>query len=325
MSTSRRESTHVSSPTTCGAFIAIGLPAAVFRTPPVSQPTSDIWTRRFIPDRLTPLPFTPVWSQLRPHEQLRYNQLHGLYYHEQIIFFEQGLIVPLLRAAQPRIHDRELRDSIDEFIAEEHAHSAAFHRLLSELRPEWYKISRRHFITVNPLAGTVFATMVRYPQVFPFLIWLVQLLEERTMFASRLYLTQEEIFPANIVAIQRWHLADEADHVRWDAALIAQFWAGAPTWLRRLNAHLLDRMLAEFIALPRRAALRVIDALAKDIPNLSVPPTQLKTALKALARRDDFRAAVFGRDAVPRTWKQASHAPDLHGFVNSWLAHEHAP
>ncbi len=49
----------------------------------------NAWQKRFIPERLTPLPFTPAWSALNPAEQLRYNQLHGLFFHEQIIFFEQ--------------------------------------------------------------------------------------------------------------------------------------------------------------------------------------------------------------------------------------------
>ncbi len=280
---------------------------------------------RFIPDRLTPLPFTPVWRELRPHEQLRYNQLHGLYGLEQIIFFEQALIVPLLRALQPIVSDDRLRQSLDVFAAEENAHSAGFHRILRELRPAWYGEGWRHFVHTGAVADAIFGAAVRRPQIFPALLWLVQLLEERTMFASRLILADETAYPATIVTAHRQHLADEAGHVQWDAALIAELWPRTPSWLRRLNDRILDWMLSEFIALPRRAALRVIDALAAELPDLSVPPARLKSALRALARREDFRAQVFGRDSVPRTWKQASTAPDLPCLVNRWLAHEHAP
>jgi hypothetical protein len=167
--------------------------------------------------------------------------------------------------------------------------------------------------------------MLRRPQWFPCFLWLVQLLEERTMFASRLYLSEPDAYPADILALHRQHLTDEADHVRWDTALIAQFWSHASPGIRRFNARLLDWMLGQFIAVPRRAALRVIDALAAEFPELSVSPQRLKAELRALAQRPDFRGAVFGRDAVPRTWKQASTAPDLHPFVETWLAHEHAP
>ncbi len=46
---------------------------------------SAAWQLPFIPERLTPLRLTPAWTQLRPEERLRYNQLQGLYFHEQII------------------------------------------------------------------------------------------------------------------------------------------------------------------------------------------------------------------------------------------------
>ncbi len=281
------------------------------------------WQRPFIPERLTPLPFTAVWHELQPAEQLRYNQLHGLYYHEQIIFFEQTMIVPLLRAAHPHVADVALRASLDTFIAEENTHSQRFHTLLADLRPEWYARDWRHFVAAGAVGKAGLAAMVRHPRVFPFLIWLVQLLEERTMFASRLYLLDAALFPQAIIGVQRQHLADEAGHVQWDQALIKQFWGETPAWLRRINTHLLNGMLSQYIALPRRAALRVIDALANDLPALSVPPARLKTALRSLAHQADFRSVVFGRDAVPRTWRQASMAPDLGAFVNTWLTHEH--
>jgi hypothetical protein len=290
-------------------------------------PLSDThaWQLRFIPDRLTPLPFTPVWARLRPVEQLRYNQLHGLYGLEQIIFFEQALIVPLLHAVQPIVADRTLRRSLDAFIAEEHAHSAAFHGILRALRPEWYAKDWKHFVRTGPAVAAIFSTIVRCPRLFPGLLWLVQLLEERTMFASRLFLADEASYPVAIVTAHQQHLADEAGHVHWDAALIAERWPATPAWLRRLNDRSLNWVLDEYIALPRRAALRVIDALADDLPDLSVPPIDLKNALRELACREDFRRQVFGRDSVPRTWKQASTAPDLPCLVQRWLSHEHAP
>jgi hypothetical protein len=285
--------------------------------------TSPEWTMPFIPEQLTPLRLTPSWRQLSPEEQLRYNQLQGLYFHEQIIYFEQAIIIPLLRAVGPLVIAPSLRASLIKFEEEENRHSSAFHALLKLLRPEWYRDSWQHFVKVGPVAETILSSLLRHPRQFPFLLWLVQLLEERTMFASRLYLAEADTFPSAIVCAQRRHLADEADHVQWDIALIHQLWPSTPSWLRRLNVRLLDWMVGEFIAVPRRAALRVIDALADDIPHLSVPPATLKAQLRALAANPDFRAAVFGRDAVPRTFKQAASSPDFAPFVTRWLAHEH--
>jgi hypothetical protein len=293
--------------------------------PVVESPAADAWQQRFIPDRLTPLRLTPAWEQLRPEERLRYNQLHGLYFHEQIIFFEQRIIVPLMRALQPHVADPELRRALDTFIAEEMTHSAGFHRWLRSVRPAWYAHDWRHFIRFGAIGDAALAAMIKRPRLFPCFLWLVQMLEERTMFASRLFLAEENTFSEALLALHRQHLTDEADHVRWDAALIAQFWTGAPSWLRRLNARLLHWMLGEFIAVPRRAAVSVIDALAAEIPNLTVPAAELKAQLRSLAQREDFRRAVFGRDAVPRTCKQASTAPDLRIVVENWLAHEHTP
>jgi hypothetical protein len=290
---------------------------------PPSPPRSAAWQLPFVPERLTPLRFTPAWAALRPSERLHYNQLQGLYFHEQIIYFEQAIIVPMLRAARPLVADPKLRDSLVTFEAEENTHSAGFHDLLRTLRPEWYAHTWRHFVQVGPVGDAVLAGLLRHPRQFPFLIWLVQLLEERTMYASRLYLAEADAFPAAIVAAQRQHLVDEANHVQWDIALINQLWPTTPGWLRRLNVRLLDWMVGEFIAVPRRAALRVIDALAADLPDLSVPAATLKTQLRTLAASEQFRARVFGRDAVPRTWKQASTAADLGPFVNRWLSHDH--
>lgn len=284
-----------------------------------------VWSRRFIPDRLTPLPFTPVWVELAPADQLRYNQLHGLYFHEQIIFFEQRIIVPLMRALQPSVCDAGLRQALDIFIAEEMTHSAQFHQWLRTVQPAWYAHDWQHFIRFGRVGAAVLAALVARPRLFPCFLWLAQMLEERTMFASRLFLADEPAFPDAILALHRQHLSDEADHVRWDTALLAQFWNDAPSWIRRLNARLLDWMLGEFIAVPRRAALGVIDALAAERPNLSVSPARLKAELRALARREDFRGAVFARDAVPRTSKQAATAPDFGSIAENWLSHEHAP
>jgi len=286
------------------------------------DPAAD-WRRPFVPWRLLPLPHVPEWRLLTEAEQLRYNQLHGLYFHEQIIFFEQEIIVPLLRAARPHTRDPVLRASLETFEAEENAHSAAFHDVLRRLRPEWYARDWRHFVRLPPAARPLLAAMLRRPRRFPFLVWLVQLLEERTMFASRLYLDEAGAFPAFLLDVQRRHLMDEADHVQWDIALLQDFWPATPPWLRRLNVRLLDWMLAEFIAVPRRAALRVIDALQTDLPSLSVPARVLKAGLVRLAADPAFRGAVFGRDAVPRTWKQASADAHLRSFAARWLSHEH--
>jgi len=193
------------------------------------------WQKPFLPEKLTPLRLTPSWTKFSTAERLRYNQLQGLYFHEQIIFFEQQMIVPLINAARGLVTDPLLRASLTTFVAEEDKHSAQFHAVLRELRPEWYAQDWRHFVKVGRIASGVLSGMIQHPRQFPFLFWLVQLLEERTMFASRLYLAESDLFPTQIVAAQRQHLIDEADHVQWDIQLLNELWPKTPEWLRRLN------------------------------------------------------------------------------------------
>ena len=54
------------------------------------------FSRRFIPDRLTPLYHTPVYAQLSDAQRLRYNQLHASYFNEQTIFFESAMAQHIL-------------------------------------------------------------------------------------------------------------------------------------------------------------------------------------------------------------------------------------
>jgi hypothetical protein len=279
---------------------------------PENPPSPGAWGLRFVPERLTPLPFTGAWARLRPHEQLRYNQLHGLYGIEQIIFFEQKLIIPLLAAARANVRDPALLGALDTFVAEEQRHSAAFHGMLRDLRPEWYCDGWQHFVRLGPMGGGALAAMANHPRQFPFLFWLVQLLEERTMFASRLYLDEADQFPSPLVALHRMHIADEADHLRWDMALISHFWEGAPGWKRRVNARLLDWVLGEFVAVPRRAAMRVVDALAADIPDLSVPPAALKAE-----QVPGFEQGIQGKRVRPRFG--AAHLEAGLGHSRLWL------
>jgi hypothetical protein len=45
----------------------------------------------YVPEELTPLFFTPSYASLTNEQRVSYNRLHGLYFLEQTIFFEQFL------------------------------------------------------------------------------------------------------------------------------------------------------------------------------------------------------------------------------------------
>src|SRR3954467_11462286 len=55
-------------------------------------------TRLFIAEEFTPLFHTPEYGDLADAVRLRYNQLHALYFNEQVAFFEQEMLSPALLA-----------------------------------------------------------------------------------------------------------------------------------------------------------------------------------------------------------------------------------
>ncbi len=62
---------------------------------PVLRPETRIdFTRPFIAEDFTPLFHTPLYAALPPPIRLRYNQLHALYFNEQVAFFEQEMLSP---------------------------------------------------------------------------------------------------------------------------------------------------------------------------------------------------------------------------------------
>src|ERR1700677_490555 len=115
----------------------------VLTQPPIRSETSS---GDFMPPELTPLYQTACYLELDEVERVNYNQLHALYFHEQIIFFEQSIICPALASVRATCGDAGLSDSIKQFIAEENEHSAQFHKVLKQTAPEMYKQSPRYFI-----------------------------------------------------------------------------------------------------------------------------------------------------------------------------------
>lgn len=310
-------------PVSAAAFtrISSGMSAQSINSPLASaavRPASG-W---FMPPELTPLYHTSLYSELSEADRVAYNQLHALYFHEQIIFFEQSIICPVLKAIRPRRSASSLRSSIDDFIAEENRHSALFHALLEETAPALYSISPRCFIQSSPIQTAALNWGVGHPGLFPMYLWLILLLEERAMFCSRKFLEQENVICASFFQVQRQHLADEVDHLKWDEAIIERLWPRAPLQLRRLNVGLLGWMLREFIVAPKRAALRVIDALVEQRPALHKLASSLKKALRELGQAPDYQRSIFGGSVAVRAQRLMRQYPEFDGFRSYWFHHE---
>jgi P-aminobenzoate N-oxygenase AurF len=281
--------------------------------------TANRW---FMPPELTPLYHTAIYADLREEERLSYNQLHGLYFHEQIIFFEQSIICPTLTAVRKGTRDPDLRSSIDQFIAEEKRHSAAFHDLLRQAAPRLYGDAPRYFIRINTAATAALDWGVSRPTLLPMYLWLVLLLEERAMHCSRVFLRHEGDLATPFFDIQRKHLADEVDHVQWDEQVITAVWPQTARWLRELNVRFMDWMLREFIVAPKRAAVRVLDELAARHPALGASLPRLRKEVRDLGQTADFQQSIFCPPVAPRSQKLMSNFPEFDEFQAYWFRHE---
>jgi hypothetical protein len=286
------------------------------------QTTSKAGAGWFMPPELTPLFHTAVFAELSEEARLTYNHLHGLYFHEQIIFFEQTIICPALAAVRKSCPDAGLCASIDEFISEENRHSVRFHVLLQQTARDMYVESPRYFIRNSRSEQAGLNWAVTHPRLFPMFLWLILILEERAMHCSRVFLTHEQDLAAPFFQVQRQHLADEVDHVQWDELVIETIWPSVPQGLRRLNVRAMDWMLREFIVAPKRAAVRVLDALVGQHPDLQPLLPRLKTELRDLGQTKAFQQSIFCAPVAPRSERLMTPYPEFDSFRSYWFHHE---
>ena len=75
--------------------------------------------RPFVPETFTPLFYTPYYSELTAEQRLRYNQLHGGYCNEQIMFFEKFIAESVLSGLLRAKDAAPLRPQLRLFLEEE--------------------------------------------------------------------------------------------------------------------------------------------------------------------------------------------------------------
>ena len=159
-------------------------------------------------------------------QRLRYNQLHALYFNEQIAFFETALGQPVLAALLREPWPEGLAEGLRQFQEEERQHTEMFRRLNRLCAPHLYEGGGLHFVRVPAFWTGVMRWAVSHPVSLPLFLWLMLLQEERSLYYSRAYLRSAEPLEPLFVETHRRHLADEARHVRWDEELLDALWRG---------------------------------------------------------------------------------------------------
>ena len=282
----------------------------------VAAATADAidFARRFMPPVLTPLWHTRAHATLTPAQQLRYNQIHALYFNEQTMFFERALAENVLGDFLAGPLRAELREELENFLTEEQRHSAMFHRLNQLCAPEIYRAREFHFIAVPAAAGRLLAFISRRPRRFPLLLWLMHVQEERALYFGRTFLKSGDDLEPHFVAVQKRHLADEAGHVRCDEILLEEVWPKLSRPARWLNARLLGWMIGEYLSTPRRAGVRVLEALVAEFPELRPRLPELRGQLLGLANDREFRRSLYSPENVPATFRRFDAWPEFRGL-----------
>ena len=269
------------------------------------------FSRRFMPEELTPFFFTRAYAALTEAQRLRYNQLHASYFNEQTMFFEKTLAQNVLGHFLAAPLPDELKNGLRQFLAEEAQHTAMFRRLNQKCAPEIYAHRDFHFIRVPPLAAKILDAISRRPHWFPFLLWLMHLQEERALFFGKTFLKSAAALEPHFVAVQRKHLADETGHVRWDEMLLDEVWPKTGSRCRQWNVRIFAWMISEFFTAPKRAAVRVVTAWAEEFPALRPQLPEFYRQLRALEHHADYRRSLYCPDNVPLTFKRLDAHPEF--------------
>lgn len=277
---------------------------------PVARNRVD-FGRHFIPEVLTPLYFTPLYRELDARHRLRYNQLQGLYFNEQIVFFETligaGLIQGLMRADWPADFKTQLQALWDDEVR----HTEMFRRLNRRCAPELYDNTDSCFIRVPRPWMALLRSTTRHPRFFPLYLWLMLLMEERSLYYSGQFIRSKETLEPNFVAAYRAHLLDEASHVRCDQELLDRWWPDMPRAVRRFNARLFAWMVKEFFSAPRRGQMSVVHRLISEFPELQPRRAEIERQLLALAADDRYHISIYSRDITPRCFARFDQWPEL--------------
>lgn len=266
-------------------------------------------SRPFIAEQFTPLFHTDEYRTLPDAARLRYNQLHALYFNEQVAFFEQEMLSPALLALSREELQPELAEGLRTFHEEEQRHTVMFRALNRRCAPELYRGDHYYFIRVPRSLRKILGVVSSRPRMFPLLLWLALMQEERSLFYSKGCLENAGELEANFVAAHRAHLADEVGHVGWDENLLDWLWPQVGRTLRRVNARLLNWMLGEFFLLPKRSGLRVIERLAEEYPDLDA--AALRRGMAGLQSNTAYLQTLYSREITPRTFARFDAHPEF--------------
>jgi hypothetical protein len=268
----------------------------------------------FLPEHLTHLYYAPSYPKLTTAERLRHNQLFGCYLNEQLIFFETTLTPYFARVAADPESPATLKAAVRDVIASEERHTSMFRELNRQAEPATYQARDFHFIQAPKLAMKSFRAVMMAPRLFPMLIWLTLLQEERSRYYSKEFLAHRETLEPHFVDVYLAHMQDEAGHAAVGEALLDVYWDRSRPWIRAVNARLFCWMMDEFFNAPKRAGLNVVRQLIREFPTLESRAPGLVDEVRSLVRSDTFHLSLYSRNIVPKSFARFDRCPEFHGL-----------
>jgi hypothetical protein len=230
---------------------------------------------------------------------------------EQAMFFEQTLTPVLACFIKCTNLPADLREKLKRFARDEQLHTAMFRQLNRRAGGNIYQNNDFCFVRVLPVALKILRSMTARPRWFPFVLWLMHLQEERSLYFGRQFITCEHPIEPNFVEAQRIHMADELSHVACDKELLDWIWPRTNWVIRYLNIRLLGWLMREFFGPPKRAQFHIIERLANELPEIAPRLPQLKRALLNLAHDERFLQSMYSRENVPEVFARFDRTPEL--------------
>lgn len=265
----------------------------------------------FMPQRLTALAFTAEYEVLTAAQKLRYNQLHALYLNEQTMFFERTLAPVLAYFLKRADLPGGLREKVKLFARDEQRHTAMFRQLNRRAGASLYHNSEFYFVRLSVAVGSILNWIAARPRLFPFVLWLMHLQEERALYFGRQFIACEHPIEPHFLEMQRIHMADEVSHVSCDKALLDWVWPRTHWIIRYFNIRLLGWLMREFFGPPKRAQIQIIARLVSELPELTPRLPALNRALLNLAQNEQFLQSMYSRENVPEAFARFDRTPEL--------------
>lgn len=269
------------------------------------------YSRPFIPQDYAALYFTPVYAELSPEQRLRYNQLSGLYFNEQIIFFERTLSKNVMGSLRNMKTYAHLSGEIEKYIADETRHADKFSALNRLAAPDYYALNEYKFLKPGFMARSLWHATSTRPTVFPMYLWFMLIQEERALHFGRGIRDSREALEPNFYRIHCEHLADEAAHTEHDTSVLLMLWEATPRPLRKINASLLHWMIREFFSTPKRSSVSVIETLVQEFSELRDLQPAMKLALAQPETGGVFKRSLYGPEIIPEAIKLMAAWPEL--------------